>query len=228
MKALIIIGVILVFLLLLLFARIRVSLLYDGRLRLHLSYLFFRFSLYPMKTRRKKKKKPKKPKASASAATHKLKSARKKEKRPLSFSDLRLLLRLFRTVLGTILDRASRHVRITVQRLRITIGGETDAAKAAVEYGVLSQLLSYFIAFLRNTGFLRPRGVRELDLSVNFLEKEHYMDARIDVHAPLIFLIPLLFSSLMSAIKARNQWTRHRARQLAKKNKTTEKEPSHG
>ena len=38
MKALIIIGVILVFLLLLLFARIRVSLLYDGRLRLHLSY----------------------------------------------------------------------------------------------------------------------------------------------------------------------------------------------
>lgn len=228
MKALIIVSAILVPLLLLLFANIRVSLIYDGRIRVRLSYLFLRSSLYPAKPRKKRGKKKTKKKKLTTAATHKVSGKSKKERRPLTFSDVRLLLRLFRTVLGTVLDRASRHVRITVQRLRITVGGEADAAKAAIEYGVISQLLSYLLAFLENSGFLRRRGVRDVDVSVDFLEKDHSFDARIDVHSPLIFLIPLLFSTLMSAITARNQWTRQRSKKLAKKNTTTKKESSHG
>ena len=228
MKAIVIVGVILVPLLLLLFASVRVSLLYDGRIRVRLSYLFLKFSLYPAKPRRKGTKKKKRPKKPSVATAHKGGGKPKKEKRPLTFSDIRLLLRLFRTVLGTVLDRASRHVRITIQRLRITVGGESDAAKAAIEYGVISQSLSYFIAFLENSGFLRSRGVRDVDVAVNFLEKDHSLEASIDVHSPLIFLIPLLFSTLMSAITARNQWVRQHTKRSTKENTTTEKEPSHG
>ena len=59
MKPLIIIASVLILLLILLFSRLRLSLIYDGRLGLRLSYLFFNFRLYPRKQKKPKKKRRK-------------------------------------------------------------------------------------------------------------------------------------------------------------------------
>ena len=163
MKALYILLPILLFVLLLLFSRVRLSLVYDGRIQLRISYLFVRIPLYPRKKRR--------PKASAKRKNRKRSSHAQKmkiiaeapeekprseppKKAPLRLGDIRFLLRLFREVIAHVLDSSSRHVRIRVKQLRLSIGGADDAARAAIEYGLVSQSVAYLLEFLKSTGFL--------------------------------------------------------------------------
>ena len=227
MRALVIVFSILAALLLLLLAKLRITLSYGDELSLSARYLLFRFSLYPRKRRRKKPTKTVKKKKSSETATTKATdkkgaSSEKKPKRRLSFGDIRFLLRILRETLAKILDKASRHVRITVRELRVTIGGERDAAAAAIEYGLVSQTASYLLAYLDHTGFLKPPRAEAIDLRVNFTERGHTLAARIEVSCPVIFLIPLLFSSLAQALAARGRWSRYRAAS-AKKRTATQK-----
>lgn len=218
MRALFIIASILAAILLLLFAKLHISLSQNGSTALSIRYLFFRFSLYPRKPRKPSKKGKKKKRRSAktaAAAKHKAESktakGKSKPKRRLTLGDIRFLLRLLRELVGSLLSKASRHVRITLKELRIRIGGEQDAARAAIEYGLVAQSASYLLAYLDHTGFLKPPRNGAIDLEVDFTEREHALSARIDLSCPLIFLIPLLFSALMQALKAKARWSRHRA-----------------
>ena len=225
MRALLIVLPILAALLLLLLSSLRITLSYGGELALSIRYLFFRFSLYPRKKKGKKKKRKKKKAsgtATKTATTKKPPATAKKQKKRLSFGDVRFLLRVLRETLAKILEKASRHVRITLRELRITIGGERDAAVAAIEYGLISQTVSYLLAYLDHTGFLKPPRDGAIDLRVDFTEREHTLSAKILISCPLIFLIPLLFSSLTHALAAKGRWSRHRAAS-AKKNTATPK-----
>ena len=232
MRALLIILPILAFLLLLLLAKLRFSLSYGESLSLSVRYLFLRFSLYPRRrkskpTKKKKKKKAKKELSSQGSA--KKQKADTKKKRKLSFGDIRFLLRVLRETLAKILDRASRHVRITVKELHITIGGERDAAVAAIEYGLVSQAASYLLAYLDHTGFLTPPRDGAIDLRVDFTDRGHALSARIDITCPILFLVPLLFSALTQALAAKGRWSRHRAASQKKNTPSSKsKETEHG
>ena len=219
MTALYVIISIILLVVLLLLARLRFSLAYDGEIRLRISYLCIRFSLYPRKKRKPKKTSKNKKKRLNPAKKHtppnRGTGATAKKKKPLRLKDIRFLLRLFREVLSHVLAKASRHVRIRIKHLRLSIGGADDAARAAIEYGVVSQSVSYFLEFMRNTGFLKPPKARAVNVGVNFLEEEHELALRIDVTCPLLFLIPLALSSLTKALTAKNRWSRYRARTAA-------------
>lgn len=232
MRALLIVLPILAFLLLLLFAKLRFSLSYGEGLSLSVRYLFLRFSLYPRKRKlkpKKKKKKKEKRKIPSQDTAKKAKPDTKKKKRKLAFGDIRFLLRVLSETLAKILDKASRHVRIVVKELRITIGGERDAAVAAIEYGLLSQAASYLLAYLDHTGFLTPPRDGAIDLRVDFTDREHTLSARIDIACPLIFLIPLLFSTLTQALAAKGRWSRHRSSSQKKNTPSSKpKETEHG
>ena len=99
MRALLIVLPILAALLLLLLSSLRITLSYGGELALSIRYLFFRFSLYPRKKKWKKKKRKKK-KSSATvtktATAKKPPATAKKQKKRLSFGDVRFLLRVLR------------------------------------------------------------------------------------------------------------------------------------
>ena len=238
MKALIIIASILILLLVLLFSRLRLSLVFEGRLGLRLSYLFLRFRLYPRKAKKSKKKKKEKqkntahkrgktPKKSTGEAPADEKKTKKKQ--PLTFADVRFLLRILRELIAKILDHASRHVRIHVRTLRITVGGERDAARAAIEYGLITQGISYLLAALDDTGLLKEGNVHDVGVDVNYLEKDHALTARIDIACPLLFLIGFALRSLSAALSTKSRWTRHRARKKKAKNTmSSEKEISNG
>ena len=242
MKALIIILAILLALAILLLSRLRLSLIYDGRLRLRARYLFLRFTLYPRKDktqkRRQKRKKKKKAKKIAGAADKEpsegtAQPPTKKENGehpPLRFRDIRVLFRIFRAVITRILDKARKHVRLRIRHLRITIGGERDAALAAIEYGLALQSTEYLMAYLEETGFFRRPEDDSVNVSVNFLKRGHSLDAHFDISCPLVFLFPLLFSALTTALQGRRQWARHRirtAKALTATNNPSEKEQPH-
>ena len=220
MTALYILLSILLLVALLLFSRVRLSLIYNGAIRLRIQYLFVRISLYPRPARKPKRvsaKKKKRPKEAppAMGAKH-TKKPGKKSGQPLKLGDIRFLLRLFRDVIAHVLDKASRHVRIRIKHLRLSIGGADDAARAAIEYGLVSQSVAYLLEFLQNTGFLKRPKARAINVGVNFLDNEHDLAIRTDIACPLIFLIPLTLSSLTKALTAKNRWSRHRARTAAK------------
>ena len=234
MKALIIILSILLPLGILLFSRLRLSLIFDGVLRLHVKYLFLGFQLYPRKQRlrpKKQKKRAKRPKSGA-MTVNTLKTAHKKEARPpLRFSDIRMIFRILRDVIGRILAKARRHVRLGVRHLRLTVGGEKNAARAAIEYGLAVQSAEYLFAYLESTGFFRHPENGAVSISVDFLSKDSSLDTRIDISCPFLFLFPLLFSSLSTALQAKRRWARHRAhaaKARAAKNNPSLKEQSHG
>ena len=231
MRALAIVASVLLLLLILLFAKIRITLSYRDAILLRLRYLFLSFTLYPQKKRRrpKRKKKQKRKKSTATASHGKQKGSHgaKKEKHPLRLGDIRFLLSLFKETIEKILEKASRHVRIRVKELYLSVGGEEDAAKAAIEYGLLSQAVSYLLAFLENTGFLKPPKPTAIDLRVNFLERTHRFSIRTEISCPLIFLIPLLISALTEALRIKARLGRHRAAERAKR-KTQEEENCHG
>ncbi len=223
MRVLLIALPILAALLLLLLAKLRITLSYGTGLTLSVRYLLFRFSLYPRKkkARQKKRKKKKVSLKKATPGVEKKKTGSKsKPKKRLSFGDVRFLLRVLRETLAKILDKASRHVRITLRELRITIGGERDAAVAAIEYGLLSQAVSYLLAYLDYTTFLKPPKDDAIDLRIDFTDRGHTLSTRIDISCPLIFLIPLLFSSLTHALAAKGRWSRHRTASANRKNAT--------
>ncbi len=241
MRALLIILPILLFILILLFARLRLLLCYEGGLCLSLSYLFLRFRLYPRKRRRKKKKRKKGKIAQRMAASHEKKGHAKQEKgvsrpkgggkkKPLSLGDIRFLLVVLREVLASLLERSSRHVRIRIRRLTLSIGGSEDAAKAAIEYGLAAQAVAYLTAFLANTGFLKEPRRGAIDLRVNFLEKQHAFSVRTEIACPLIYLIPLAISALMQALSAKRRWTHRRGGGAKPKNTETnaKKEKNNG
>ena len=233
MRALLIVLPILLALLLLLLSRVRILLSYDKGLRLSLSYLFIRYRLYPAKPRKKKKKKGKKKSAKTKKGAKGGKGTPAKTKgrrKPLTLGDIRFLLGVLRDVLLSLIEKSSRHVRIRIQRLTLSIGGSEDAAKAAIEYGLAAQAVAYLTAFLANTGFLKEPRRGAIDLRVNFLEKQHAFSVRTEIACPLIYLIPLAISALMQALSAKRRWTHRRGGGAKPKNTETnaKKEKNNG
>lgn len=229
MKALYIVLPILLFVALLLFSRVRIIFAYNGGIQLRISYLFVRIRLYPRNKRKPKKGKAKAEKkktampadAPPPMAKKHTEKPKAKKKPPLKLGDIRFLLRLCRDVIAHILDRASHHVRISVKHLSLSIGGANDAARAAIEYGIVSQSAAYLLEFLRNTGFLKKPKRGAINIGVNFLGEENDLAVRTDITCRLIFLIPFALSALTKALTAKSRWTRHRARAAQDKNQKT-------
>ncbi|MBO7293023.1 MAG: hypothetical protein J6V07_03715 [Clostridia bacterium] len=209
MTTLFILLSILLLIILLLLARVRFCFSYDGSFSLTLRHILLRIPLYPRKPRAKKaRQKREKPKGSS----HSVRPSAKKEKKPLRIGEIKFLLGVVREVAESIFERASRHVRIVIRELKITVGGADDAARAAIEYGLLSQSVSYLLAYLDNTGFLAPPRQGAVDIETDFLARGHSLRVRTEIACPLLFLIPLLLVSLSKALAAKGKWTRYRTR----------------
>ena len=206
MNPLVILLPILFLFFLLLFSRVRFCLSYDNSFSLILRYSFLRIPLYPRRPKLRKspqKKRKKKGSEKENAKKH----SEKKPKTALRLGDVRFLLRVLKETAESILERAARHVRIIIKELTLTIGGADDAARAAIEYGVLSQAVSYLLAYFDNTGFLTPPKKDAVKVDTNFLVKGHTLRVNTEIACPLLFLIPLLLSSLTKALGARGRWT---------------------
>ena len=194
----------LAFFLLLFLSPLRLVFCYDGRVRLTLGYLFLRFSLVPHKKKKKGKKKRKKKanKKSSQENSPGRKAdppAKKKEKKRLGFSDIRLLLRLASDFLSRTTRKLRKHLRIRVKRLYITLGGGQDAAKVAVEYGIVAQALAYLLAIPEEAGVLKKK--KDVRLEIDFLSDSSSFSACIEITYPLFFAVGSLVSILFDGFR---------------------------
>ena len=160
------------FLLLLLFTRLRVSFVYKEDVRIYLKILFLSIPLYPKKKKvrirdfsyKNLKKRKKKPSQVAKKET----TPKKKQ----SFSEQ---LETFTEIFTALYKRFLKYFRMDVHRLRITVA-TGDAAETAILYGVVSQSLSYLLAFLdRHTNF-HPAYHADIGVYADFIGQKSTAD----------------------------------------------------
>jgi hypothetical protein len=190
----IVLGVIAVILLLLLIP-IRLSLVFKDRLSLTLSYLFFRFPLYPnekrvkpsdytpRKLRKKKRKLRKKRLIEKAAAAHKAKKPKMTLEKRLR--QLRLILSVLKGVYENILSA----VHLRVKRLFVTVATD-DAAKTAILYGVAAQSTSYLLALLSSYTKTTVKS-GDADVIADFCGTESTLDASLVFWATPLSLLCL-------------------------------------
>ncbi|MBQ8175331.1 MAG: DUF2953 domain-containing protein [Clostridia bacterium] len=163
----------LLFLLILLLTRLRVSLIYEGEVRVFLKIWFIRVALYPKKEKvhirdfsyKRLKKKKKKP-------TEVIKQEPPERKQKPSFSEQ---LALFSDLFSALYGRFLRYFRLDVHRLRITVA-TGDAAQTAILYGVTSQSLAYLLAFLDRHTNLHPSCRADIGVYADFIGQKSSTD----------------------------------------------------
>ncbi len=138
----------------LLLLQIRISIVYEGDVKVLLGILFFKFKVYP------RDNKPDIKKFSAKGINQRIKQDRKKiaaqankEKKGKSsgkkthFLDT---LKLVADILGAVKKRFFKHLRIKVAKLKLIVATD-DAAKTALEYGLAVQGVQYIVSLLEST-----------------------------------------------------------------------------
>ena len=189
---LLIIGAILLFLLILLFLPVRLTVSYRERVALHLGVLFLSFRLYPRRKKPKKqpriakkhKKAPKRAKKSQKAAA----AAEPKPKPTLEEN-----LQLVRTLSAAVLRKTGKHLRLRTARLHVSVATD-DAAKTAVLYGAVSGAVALLLEGLSHV--TRLRSAKE-----SVLVRADYLSERSAADVRLVFSLNL-YGALCIAVSA--------------------------
>lgn len=166
----------LLFLLFLLFIRLRVCLIYTGEVRVFLRILFLRIPIYPRKKQvrvkdfsyKRLKKRKKKPTEVAEKEP-----APQKKKATASEQ-----LALFTELVTSLYKRFLKYFRLDVHRLRITVA-TADAAETAILYGVASQGLAYLLAFLDRHTNLHPACRADIGVYADFIGQKSSADCNL-------------------------------------------------
>ena len=203
---LLVIGAILLFLLILFFLPVRLTVSYRERVALHLGVLFLSFRLYPKRKRQKKqpriakkhKKAPKRAKKSKS-------SAAKAEPRPKP--TLEENLQLVRALTAAVLRKTGKHLRLRTARLHVSVATD-DAAKTAILFGAVSGAVALLLDGLSHV--TRLRSAKE-----SVLVRADYLSERSSADVRLVFSLNL-YGALCIAIAAVATLHAHRKRRAAK------------
>ncbi len=141
----IVLGIFIIFLSLA-FLRIHLDIECNDDITANLRILCIKFALYPKNKRRANLGKFKKgyPKENAKKASP---SDKKTKNKSSDGSALGEKIDTVITLVKILFSRFFRHLRLDVSKILITVGG-SDAAKAAITYGVISQSVAYLLEFL--------------------------------------------------------------------------------
>lgn len=167
--------------LLLLFLRVRVVLVYNDSVRAYLSILFFRIPLYPKRKKVKisdytyeKQRKPlleqRKKQAERQAKTEA--KAKNRPKPPL-----RAQIRFYVALIKRLYPRFLRHFRMDITRLHIRVA-TGDAATTAILCGVVSQTVAFLLEFLSLHTNLRPAYRADVAVIPDFLAVKSTVDCK--------------------------------------------------
>ena len=108
-------------------------------------------------------------------------------------------MRLASDFLSRTTRKLRKHLRIRVKRLYITLGGGQDAAKVAVEYGIVAQALAYLLAIPEEAGVLKKK--KDVRLEIDFLSDSSSFSACIEITYPLFFAVGSLVSILFDGFR---------------------------
>jgi hypothetical protein len=213
MTALLVLGIILLFFVFLLSLRATVTVCYGEELSLFVKVLFLRIKILPKKEKKgsgslsaKKAKKirdklalKKKKKAVAAKEKKLAKEEKKKHKKKKSIGEILDLLRLITALLGVVIRKFSKHIRIHLSRLKLTVA-TADAATTAVAYGAATQTLSVLFPLLESVKQIRLPKENELDVGIDFLSDTPSFDLKLSVSLRVWHVFDVAFGALFTFI----------------------------
>ncbi len=195
MTALIVIGCILLFFIFLFSLKATITIAYHEEVTLSVKVLFFKIGILPKKEKKgshsmsakkaqklrqkqakksAKKKDAAKKKADAKAA----RAAEHTPKKKKSIADILDIIALVRKLVGEVVRRFFKHLRIDVARLRVKVA-TGDAASTAIAYGAVTQGLNLLLPLLEQVKNFSLPDVSDLSVEADFLGDAPDIDVKI-------------------------------------------------
>ncbi len=219
MLALKIILGILLFLVLVLFLRVKISVISDGGdTKLLLRILGIPIKLYPAKQKKQKirlsdytprglrRAQRKKDKQALKEAKRKKPQESEKEKAPLSET-----VSTITTLAKKIISKFFRHLQIDVARIRIVVG-TPDAAKTAILYGAVCQGVAYLCEVLDRVTNVKKTKKTEVSVTSDFLSGKTQADIDISFSLTVWQALDILIGAVFEFIKNKANTNKNRVK----------------
>lgn len=195
---------------LLLFLKIRLCLVYDDDFSVKIKVLLFNINLFP---RSRKKPNPKKYSIKAlQKKQNKLNPKNAKKNKPIpqkttkkdKSTKLKEILELIKIILENVMSPFGRYLKVEIIKMHITVGTD-DAAKTAVAYGGICQLTSYIVELLSNLTNVDVKKKNSIIVQPDFLEGKTNAKINITLGLRVWHSLSLAFKFFMAYIKRKNQ-----------------------
>ncbi len=200
-----VLGIILLALGALSLLRIKFDIYASEEICVKLNILGIKFCLYPKKEKKVKVKKFKKgyPKEKKEKAPKETKTSRKEnkdteEKIPLG-EKISTIISLIKLLLG----RFFKHLRLDVSKITVVVGG-SDAANAAISYGIISQAVAYLLAFLDNNLNISKKRGGEIKVLCDFTSESITYDIFISASVTVWQILDILISLAYNYLKGKD------------------------
>lgn len=168
----------LLFIALLCLLRIRIEIIANDSVEAYAKVLWIKIPLYPQKEKHVSARKFKRgyPKAKKESPPV------KKEKATKESADKKIPLGdTISTVLGLVkllFSRFFKHLRLDISKIVVTIGAE-DAAKCAIQYGIIAQSVAYLLSFLDKNLHISKKRNGVIDVRCDFTSEQIVYDIHI-------------------------------------------------
>lgn len=168
----------------------------DDDINVYLKILFLKKSLYPSggikKKKAKKKSGSKKPSVSSGH----------EEKKKKKSSDIISNVRLIASVLGVLIEKSSRLLRVSLYRLDISVGSD-EAAKTAMLYGAACSACDMLLDTLsRVWNFKSKSGA--VSVNADFLSEKTTGSVKIGIWTNIAGAIGIIVPSLLKYLKEKD------------------------
>ena len=225
MTALTVIGCVLLFFIFILSLRAKISVIYDGEVRLSVRVLCFNIKILPKKPRKKgpfsmsrkkamkiredirKKQQKKRLKAEQKKKQKEQKKQQKElqkkqeqKKKKLTVSEILDLISMVKDIVATLFKKFFEHLRIDLARVHVNVA-TGDAATTAIAYGAISEAVFYLFEVLKKVkGFDLP-DIEDASITADYLSDATTVDLKISFSLRVWHLFHVLFAVLGKAIK---------------------------
>ena len=221
MTALIVIGIIALFIVFLCSLGATVTIEYDGEVTLWVRVLFVKIRLLPSRPKRRKRSMSKKQaekikerlakkeaKKRAKKAEKKRKKAEKKaavesgkaKKEKKSPAEILDIISLVCNLTTKIISRFFKHLKIKVARIKMKIATD-DAAATALTYGAVTQSINVLFPLLDSVKTLSLPNAKDIDIRADFTSEESEIDIKISFTLRVWHLLHVAFAALGELIK---------------------------
>ncbi|MBE6718541.1 MAG: DUF2953 domain-containing protein [Ruminococcaceae bacterium] len=208
--------ILLLLIILLLHLRIRLCIIYNEDLDVHLKLLFFNIPIFPKKQKKPKAKdysikklRKKQKKIEKKNAKKELKKQKKQTEQPANKDrkkQITEILELIKIVLEYVMPPFGKYFRLEILKLNIKIGS-SDPSKTAVTYGLVSQSVAYIIELLSNITNVDVKKHNGINVYADFMSEKSNAEINIILNLKVWHSLFLAFKFFMGFLKRRSQKT---------------------
>lgn len=215
--ALKILGIIILVLVLLLSLRAVITVSYSDELTLYVRVLFVKIKILPAKKGgkrvrsmsrskaariRKKLRRKEKQKLDKKLEKKKKKAEEKETKEKKSLGEIIDTLKMIAGIVGTVLRKFFRHLRVDVARFNINIASD-NAATTAIAYGAATQTVSYIMALLADSKNVRGLDTAQISINADYLSDTPTADIKLSFSLRVWHVFDIAFAALFRLIRSK-------------------------